>query len=172
MVLRLPIKLLLSWHQILPFHNSHLLPPLHLLAHPIFQVIHIGFHPIFLILYLLLKLLIGMHINLILGSLILEQQIIWFIPSTSHSDSIPHSDPIPSTSSLPITPLPVLRRSTRPHNPPPYLFEYSCKSISTKPNSGLPYDILDCLDYSHLGPTFHSFVMVVNTTPSKLVSFH
>ncbi|XP_075636524.1 uncharacterized protein LOC142608719 [Castanea sativa] len=93
-------------------------------------------------------------------------------PTTS-IDSIPNisnSDPIPSTRSSPITPLPFLRRSTRPHNPPPYLSNYSCKSVSTKPVSGLPYEISNCLDYSYLGPTFHSFIMAVNTTPSKLVS--
>ena len=33
---------------------------------------------------------------------------------------------------------PQLRRSTRPHIPPSYLSDYSCKSISAKPQSGLP----------------------------------
>ena len=79
MMLRLLTKLLLLWHLILPFHNLHLPHLLHPLVHLISQVIHIGFHLIFLILYLLLKLLISMLTSLILGSLILEQQIIWFI---------------------------------------------------------------------------------------------
>ena len=91
-------------------------------------------------------------------------------PTEASPSYISHLEPI--SSSLPIAPLPTHRRSTRPHKPPSYLSEYSCKSVSTKPNSGLSYDILDCLDYSHLGPTFHSFVMVVNTTPSKPASFH
>ena len=82
------------------------------------------------------------------------------------------SDPIQSESPSSIPPSPILRRSTRPHNPPPYLSEYSCKSVSTKPSFGLPYNILDCLEYSHLGPTFQSFVMAVTTTPSELVSFN
>ncbi|XP_075653911.1 uncharacterized protein LOC142624270 [Castanea sativa] len=94
------------------------------------------------------------------------------ITSTDSIPSISNFDPIPSTSSSPITTLPILRRSTRPHSPPPYLSNYSCKSVSSKPVSSLPYDISDCLDYSQLGPTFHSFVMVVNTTPSKPISFH
>ena len=34
------------------------------------------------------------------------------------------------------------------------------------------YNISDCLDYSHLGPTFHSFFMAVTTTPSKPVFFN
>ena len=93
-------------------------------------------------------------------------------PTAKSPSSISQPVPISSSSSLPITPLPILRRSIRPYNPPPYLSEYSCKSVSTKPNSGLPYDISDCLDYSHLGLTFHSFVMAVNTTPLELASFH
>ena len=82
------------------------------------------------------------------------------------------SNPIPSDFPSPICPSPILRRSTRPHNPPPYLSEYSYKSVSTKPGFGLPYNISDFLDYSHLGPTFHSFVMAVTATPSKPVSFN
>jgi len=41
---------------------------------------------------------------------------------------------------IPIDPpiLPQLRRSTRPHIPPSYLSDYSCKSVSAKPQSGLP----------------------------------
>ena len=82
------------------------------------------------------------------------------------------SNPILFDSPSPIPPSSILRRSTRPHNPLPYLSEYSCKSVSTKSGSGLPYNISNCLDYSHLGPTFHSFVMAVTTTPSKPVSFN
>ena len=48
------------------------------------------------------------------------------------------SDPIQSESPLSIPPSPILRRSTRPHNPPLYLSEYSCKSVNTKPGPGLP----------------------------------
>ena len=80
-------------------------------------------------------------------------------------DSTTFVDPIPfiSSSNL-ITPLPtnliseppVLRRSVRSHHPPTYLSDYSCKFVSTKPVSCLPYDILGNLNYSHLGPAFHS----------------
>ena len=50
--------------------------------------------------------------------------------------------------------------------------QYACKSVSTKPQSGLPYDVSSYLDYSHLDPSFKSFVMAVNSTPSDAASFH
>ena len=36
----------------------------------------------------------------------------------------------------------------------------------------MPYDVSAYLDYSHLGPSFKSFVMAVNSTPSDPASFH
>ena len=86
--------------------------------------------------------------------------------------SIP--SPLPTVISLPLSSAsnPTLRRSTRPHKPPPYLSQYACKSVSTKPQSCLPYDVSTYLDYSHLGPSFKSFVMEVNSTPSNPASFH
>ena len=75
---------------------------------------------------------------------------------------------------MPISPppdLPILRRSTRPYHPPAYLSNYSCNTVSTKPASGLPYDISNVISYSHLGPQFSSFVMVVSSIPSEPVSF-
>ena len=86
--------------------------------------------------------------------------------------SIP--SPLPTVIPFPLssTSNPTLKRSTRPHKPPPYLSQYACKSVSTKPQSGLPYDVSAYLDYSHLGPSFKSFVMAVNSTPSVLASFH
>ncbi|XP_075654949.1 uncharacterized protein LOC142625133 [Castanea sativa] len=95
------------------------------------------------------------------------------VPIATHDTS--SYDPLLSDSFLSSSPnssLPVLRRSTRPHNPPSYLSDYSCKFVCTKPGSGLPYDILDCLDYSYLGPRFHSFVMPVTSPPSEPISFH
>ena len=67
--------------------------------------------------------------------------------------------------------LPALRRSTRTHHPPSYLTDYSCKAISTKSASSLPYDISNVLSYSHLRPQFASFVMAVSFVPSEPVSF-
>ena len=82
--------------------------------------------------------------------------------------------PLPTVFPLPLSSIsnPTLRRSTRPHKPPPYLSQYACKSVNTKPQSSLPYDVSTYLDYSHIGPSFKSFVMVVNSTPSDPPSFH
>ena len=84
------------------------------------------------------------------------------VPASSQS-----CNPLPCTSSS-IVPL---RSSTRSHNPPSYLSNYTCNSASTKPSSGLPYALSDHLSYSHLGLTFQSFVMAVSSTPSEPVSF-
>ena len=70
-------------------------------------------------------------------------------------------DPI-STSSSPVVP----RRSTRPHHPPAYLTDYSCKVVLSKPSPGSPYGISDHLSYENLGSTFHSFIMSVIATPA------
>ena len=89
-------------------------------------------------------------------------------------DPISTSDLLLSPQIAPITSipdLPVLRRSTKSHHPPTYLSDYSWKAISTKLASGLPYNILDVISYSNLGPQYHSFVMVVTTTPSEPTSF-
>ena len=87
-------------------------------------------------------------------------------------NAAPGAAPTAATSAPPSTSNSTLRRSNRPHKPPPYLSQYACKSVSSKPNSGLPYDISFYLDYSHLGPTFKSFVMAVNSTPSDPTYFH
>ena len=96
-------------------------------------------------------------------------------PITHASVPNPNHDP---TLDLEITPIPQpveppLRRSARPHVPPPYLSDYSCKSVvSTKPKSGLAYALSDFMSYSHLGSSFKSFVLAVSATPSEPVSFH
>ncbi|KAF3976756.1 hypothetical protein CMV_000074 [Castanea mollissima] len=84
------------------------------------------------------------------------------LPSPS---SIDHSLPISSSS------LPALRRSTRPHHAPTYLFYYSCKVVCTKPASGLPYDISNVISYSYLRAQFSSFIMAVNSIPTEPVCF-
>ena len=86
--------------------------------------------------------------------------------------SDPSTLPIVLPLTSPSASTPTLRSSTRSHKPPSYLSQYSCKSISTKPHSGLPYDVSNYLDYSHLGHTFKSFVRAVNSTPSEPTSFH
>ena len=52
-----------------------------------------------------------------------------------------HPIGLPSTQSIPLP----LRSSTRPHVPPSYLLDYSCQSVSAKPQSGLPYTISNFL---------------------------
>ncbi|XP_075650134.1 uncharacterized protein LOC142620692 [Castanea sativa] len=88
-----------------------------------------------------------------------------FVDPIVNTDS--QSTPVLS-SSINLAPF---RRSTRSHKPPSYLFDYSCQFASTKPSSSMPYALSDHLNYSHLGPSFHSFVMVVSSTPSEPVSF-
>ena len=104
------------------------------------------------------------------------------LPDSNSLEPITHAsipNPVHVTNlDLDITPItqpvqPPLRRSTRPHVPPSYLSDYSCKSIvSAKPQFGLPYALCDFLSYSHLGSRFKSFVLAVNATPSEPVSFH
>ena len=87
--------------------------------------------------------------------------------SDSHCSIDPSSPPF-STDITPIVP----RRSTRPHNAPAYLTDYSCKAVVSKPCPGSPYDISDYLSYEKLGSSFHSFVMFVTTTPVEPTYFH
>ena len=56
-------------------------------------------------------------------------------------NAAPGAAPTAATSAPLSTSNSTLRRSNRPHKPPPYLSQYACKSVSSKPNSGLPYDI-------------------------------
>lgn len=88
-------------------------------------------------------------------------------PHTSLPDPISDSDSAVIPTTQPIHP--PLRRSTRPHI---HLSDYSCKFVSAKPQSGLPYALSDFFCYSHLGPTFKSFVLAVSAAPSEPVSFH
>ena len=78
-------------------------------------------------------------------------------------DSVETSLPISIESNSHPPPPTTLRWFDRSHNPPAYLSDYSYKSVSTKPASGLPYDVSNSLNYSHLGSAFHSFLMAVNS---------
>ena len=60
----------------------------------------------------------------------LDSPLTHFTPNVdSEHDLLPVSVP------RPISPLPI-RKSTRPHHPPSYLQDYSCKLVSSKPLSG------------------------------------
>ena len=79
---------------------------------------------------------------------------------TAPLDSIPTptflDSQIPNISSV------QLRKSTRPHKLPSYLQDYSCNSISHKPSSGSPYDIVDHLSYANIGLSHQSFSLAIN----------
>ena len=101
------------------------------------------------------------------------------IPSSPSHSPLPHVTPIfvdskhvlvPMTVSRPNSPLP-LRKSIRTHNPPSYLKDYSCKSVTSTPSSGLPYDIFACLTYSNLTKHYKQFVMAVDSTSPDPTSF-
>ena len=57
-----------------------------------------------------------------------------------------------------------LRKSTRPHKPPSYLQDYSCKFVTSKPLSGEPYDIFACLTYANLSKNYRQFVMAIDSS--------
>ena len=82
-------------------------------------------------------------------------------------------DPVTMPVSRPPSPLP-LRKSIRSHNPPLYLKDYSCKSVTSspsKPSTGLPYDIFACLTYSNLTKHYWKFVMAIDSTSPDPSSF-
>lgn len=70
--------------------------------------------------------------------------------------------------------LPVLhpRKSTRAHNPPSYLRDYSCNAVFSTPASGSPYDISDFLTFTHLNKAYKHFVFDLQATPTEPTSFH
>ena len=107
------------------------------------------------------------------------------IPSSQSHSPFPHvtlvvvdseHDLVPISVSRPNSPLP-LRKSTKPHNPPSYLKDYSCKfvtstPVSSKPSSGLPYDIFACLTYSNIIKHYKQFFMAIDSTSPDPTSFH
>ncbi|KAF3973131.1 hypothetical protein CMV_003417 [Castanea mollissima] len=72
--------------------------------------------------------------------------------STSQVLPIPASSP-PVVSAPPMP----LRKSTRDIRPPAYLQDYACATFA----SGAPYDLAKCLTYSHLDPSYQSYLMTV-----------
>ena len=63
---------------------------------------------------------------------------------------------------------PPTKKSTRTHKAPTYLQDYACNSATMSPTSiashasGSPYDIAECLTYSHLELEYHSYLMAVS----------
>ena len=92
-------------------------------------------------------------------------------PSHATSPSpiqVPDSDPVhhSSTPVALVPPVP-LRKSTRDIRPPAYLQEYACTTIA----AGAPYDLAQCLTYSHLEPYYHSYLLAVSSSPKEPQSF-
>lgn len=146
----------------------------------------------FLILILLVNLL-HFHLHLLMNpptstlhitpSIPHQPDLVDVVPTSHNVLSSPTSDTpcsidLPPSTSTDIDPIPtssspiVLRRSTRPHHPPAYLTDYSCKTVVSKPSPGSPYDISNHLSYENLGSTFHSSVMFVTATPAEPTHFY
>ncbi|KAI5437703.1 hypothetical protein KIW84_023717 [Lathyrus oleraceus] len=61
---------------------------------------------------------------------------------------------------------PQSRQSTRISNPPSYLADYHCYSISTKSQpSKVLYPLSSVLSYSQCSPTYHHFCCSISTNP-------
>ena len=80
----------------------------------------------------------------------------------SHSGQVPSSSP--PVASVPPVPL---RKSTRDVRPPAYLQDYACIAIAP----GAPYDLDQCLTYSHLEPCYHSYLLAVSSGPKEPTNF-
>ncbi|XP_075666001.1 uncharacterized protein LOC142635805 [Castanea sativa] len=99
-----------------------------------------------------------------------------FTPNALPSSQIPSSSPIqvPVLDLVPSSPSPVasvppmpLRKSARDIRPPAYLQDYACATIA----AGAPYDIGQCLTYSHLEPCYHSCLLAVRSSPKEPATF-
>ncbi|XP_075670230.1 uncharacterized protein LOC142640000 [Castanea sativa] len=80
----------------------------------------------------------------------------------SPSEQVPISSP-PVVS---VPPVP-LRKSTRDVRSPAYLQDYARTTIA----AGAPYDLAQCLTYSHLEPCYHSYLLAVSSSPKEPISF-
>lgn len=80
----------------------------------------------------------------------------------SHFDQVPSSSP--PVASVPPVPL---RKSIRDVKPPTYLQDYACTAIAL----GAPYDLDQCLTYSHLEPCYHSYLLAVSSSPKDPTNF-
>ena len=76
----------------------------------------------------------------------------------------------PSPTPLMAVPLPI-RKCTRAHQTPIYLQDYACNKAVTAHPPGLPYDIVDLSTYSHLDPSYQSYLMSINACHQEPASF-
>ena len=81
---------------------------------------------------------------------------------------MPNSDQVPiSSPPVALVPPVPLRKSTRDIRPPTYLQDDACTTIV----AGAPYDLDQCLTYSHLEPCYHSYLLAVSLSPKEPASF-
>ena len=89
-------------------------------------------------------------------------------PSSQPLSSVPTDQSLPDPHLLIAEPpLVHTRRSTRVHKPPVYLQDYSCNVAAATASSSTPYDIATSLIYSHLEPTYHSYLMSISTNAKE-----
>ena len=88
--------------------------------------------------------------------------------SSSSPIKVPNSDQVP-ISSPPVASVPPvpLRKSTRDIRPSAYLQDYACTTFV----AGAPYDLDQCLMYSHLEPCYNSYLLAVSSSPKEPVNF-
>ena len=82
--------------------------------------------------------------------------------SLSPSLSITPSLDISPSTSLHVPLLQHSRKSTRVHKTLAYLHDYACNLATIVPDPSSPYDMADFLSYSHLNPSYQSYLMTVS----------
>ena len=83
-------------------------------------------------------------------------------PSQIFSPAAPSSSP-----PVVLTPPVPLKKSTRDTRPPAYLQDYACTTFAP----GAFYDLAECLTYSHLEPSYQTYLLTVGSSPQDPQSF-
>ena len=66
---------------------------------------------------------------------------------------------------------PPIRKSTKAHQTPIYLQDYACNTAATARPPSLPYDIANSSTYSHLDPSYQSYLMTISACHQEPTSF-
>ena len=83
-------------------------------------------------------------------------------PNQIFSPAAPSSSP-----PVVLTPPVPLKKSTRDTRPPAYLQDYACTIFAPS----APYDLTKCLTYSHLEPSYQTYLLTVGFSPQEPQSF-
>ena len=85
---------------------------------------------------------------------------------------------IPTNPTLPIVAPPPVKKSIRTNKAPVDLQDYACNSstaslalVVASHAPGSPYDIANCLTYSHLEPQYQSYLMTISTCHQEAEHF-